>query len=120
MDADFGEFWRQLEWMGMQRHLEGAGHLLPPQKHRDGKPGYSRDLPRFFGYVRRVARRYQGFGPLLRLVDAVEGVQPKFGYTSDAASAGRRYAGRTAPTAAVSAPTMRSIVASSLTSAGPR
>ena len=80
VDADFGEFWRQLEWMGMQRHLKVLG-IFCRLKHRDGKPDYSRDLARFFGYVRRVARRYQGFGPLLRLVDAVEGVEAKVGYT---------------------------------------
>ena len=80
VDADFGEFWRQLEWMGMQRHLKVLG-IFCRLKHRDGKPAYSQDLPRFFAYVRRVARRYQGFGPLLRLVDAVEGVEAKVGYT---------------------------------------
>jgi N-acetylmuramate 1-kinase len=80
VDADFGEFWRQLEWMGLQRHLKVLG-IFCRLKHRDGKPAYSRDLPRFFAYVRRVARRYQGFGPLLRLVDAVEGVEAKVGYT---------------------------------------
>ena len=79
-DADFGEFWRQLEWMGMQRHLKVLG-IFCRLKHRDGKPAYSRDLARFFGYVRRVARRYQGFGALLRLVDAIEGVEAKVGYT---------------------------------------
>ena len=80
VDADFGEFWRQLEWMGMQRHLKVLG-IFCRLKHRDGKPAYSRDLARFFGYVRRVARRYQGFGALLRLVDAIEGVEAKVGYT---------------------------------------
>ena len=80
VDEDFGEFWRQLEWMGLQRHLKVLG-IFCRLKHRDGKPGYSQDLPRFFAYVRRVARRYQGFGPLLRLVDAVEGVEAKVGYT---------------------------------------
>ena len=80
VDADFGEYWRQLEWMGMQRHLKVLG-IFCRLKHRDGKPAYSADLPRFFGYVRRVGRRYQGFGPLLRLLDAVEGVRPQVGYT---------------------------------------
>ena len=77
---DFGEFWRQLEWIGLQRHLKVLG-IFCRLKHRDGKAKYSADLPRFFAYVRRVARRYQGFGPLLRLIDAVEGVEAKVGYT---------------------------------------
>ena len=80
VDADFGEFWRQLEWMGLQRHLKVLG-IFCRLKHRDGKAGYSADLPRFFRYARRVASRYQGFGPLLRLLDQVEGTQPLVGYT---------------------------------------
>ena len=40
VDADFGEFWRQLEWMGLQRHLKVLG-IFCRLKHRDGKPAYS-------------------------------------------------------------------------------
>ena len=39
----------------MQRHLKVLG-IFCRLKHRDGKPGYSRDLPRFFGYVRAGSR----------------------------------------------------------------
>ena len=31
---DFGEFWRQLEWIGPAAPPEGAGHLLPPEAPR--------------------------------------------------------------------------------------
>ncbi|MBE2245253.1 MAG: phosphotransferase [Burkholderiaceae bacterium] len=78
--ADFGEFWRQLEWMGLQRHLKVLG-IFCRLKHRDAKPAYSADLPRFFGYARRVAGRYSEFAPLLRLLDELEGVQREVGYT---------------------------------------
>src|SRR5206468_1693497 len=64
--ADFGDFWRELEWMGLQRHLKVLG-IFCRLKHRDGKPSYSADLPRFFRYAHRVATRYQGLGPLARL-----------------------------------------------------
>lgn len=79
-DTDFGEFWRQLEWMGLQRHLKVLG-IFCRLKHRDAKPAYSADLPRFFGYARRVAGRYSEFKPLLRLLDELEGVQREVGYT---------------------------------------
>ena len=50
---DFGEFWRALEWMGLQRHLKVLG-IFSRLKHRDGKPAYSADLPRFFAYAHKV------------------------------------------------------------------
>ena len=80
VDADFGEFWRQLEWIGLQRHLKVLG-IFCRLKHRDGKPAYSADLPRFFGYARHVASRYRCFGPLLQLIEAVEGRERIVGYT---------------------------------------
>jgi len=80
VNADFGEYWRQLEWIGLQRHLKVLG-IFCRLKHRDGKPAYSHDLPRFFRYVRRVAGRYNGFGPLLSLLDEIEGIETQMGYT---------------------------------------
>ena len=80
VDADFGEFWRQLEWIGLQRHLKVLG-IFCRLKHRDAKPAYAADLPRFFGYARRVASRYRIFGPLQLLLDAVEGHESVVGYT---------------------------------------
>ncbi len=74
VDADFGEFWRQIEWIGLQRHLKVLG-IFCRLKHRDGKAAYSADLPRFFGYVHRVATRYRGFGPLALLVEPLMGVE---------------------------------------------
>jgi len=72
--ADFGDFWRELEWMGLQRHLKVLG-IFCRLKHRDGKPSYSADLPRFFRYAHRVATRYQGLGPLARLLEPLMGEQ---------------------------------------------
>jgi aminoglycoside/choline kinase family phosphotransferase len=69
---DFGEFWRSLEWMGLQRHLKVLG-IFCRLKHRDGKPGYSADLPRFFGYAHKVATRYNGLRPLARLLEPLMG-----------------------------------------------
>ncbi|MBX3621421.1 MAG: phosphotransferase [Rhizobacter sp.] len=69
---DFGDFWRQLEWMGLQRHLKVLG-IFCRLKHRDGKPKYSEDLPRFFAYAHKVAARYNGLGPLARLLEPLMG-----------------------------------------------
>ena len=77
---DFGEYWRQLEWMGLQRHLKVLG-IFCRLKHRDGKPAYVQDLPRFLRYARRVAGRYNGFAGLLRLLDHIEGAETQVGYT---------------------------------------
>jgi aminoglycoside/choline kinase family phosphotransferase len=71
---DFGDFWRQLEWMGLQRHLKVLG-IFCRLKHRDGKPKYSEDLPRFFAYAHKVAARYNGLGPLARLLEPLMGAQ---------------------------------------------
>ena len=70
--GDFGEFWRALEWMGLQRHLKVLG-IFCRLKHRDGKPGYSRDLPRFFAYAHKTASRYATLRPLARLLDPLMG-----------------------------------------------
>jgi aminoglycoside/choline kinase family phosphotransferase len=72
LSDDFGEFWKQLEWMGLQRHLKVLG-IFCRLKHRDGKPKYSEDLPRFFSYAHKVAVRYNGLGPLAHLLEPLMG-----------------------------------------------
>jgi aminoglycoside/choline kinase family phosphotransferase len=66
--ADFGEFWRALEWMGLQRHLKVLG-IFARINYRDGKPKYLQDTPRFLAYARDVAGRYAALAPLARLLD---------------------------------------------------
>ena len=78
--ADFGSFWRDVEWMGLQRHLKVLG-IFARINYRDGKPHYLADTPRFVGYVRSVARRYDELAPLARLLDELEGVAHRVGYT---------------------------------------
>jgi aminoglycoside/choline kinase family phosphotransferase len=79
VDPDFGEFYRAVEWMGLQRHLKVAG-IFARLTLRDGKPRYLADAPRFIAYIRATAARYRELAPLLRLVDEVEGTQPAAGY----------------------------------------
>jgi len=66
--ADFAEFWRSFEWMGLQRHLKVLG-IFARINYRDGKPKYLADTPRFLNYVRATAQRYAALSPLLRLLD---------------------------------------------------
>ncbi|MFO0445218.1 MAG: aminoglycoside phosphotransferase family protein [Betaproteobacteria bacterium] len=77
---DFGECWRALEWMGLQRHLKVLG-IFCRLKHRDGKAGYAADLPRFFGYATRVALRYRPLAPLLKLLEPMSERPVAAGYT---------------------------------------
>jgi aminoglycoside/choline kinase family phosphotransferase len=76
---DFGEFWRELEWMGLQRHLKVLG-IFCRLKHRDGKPRYSEDLPRFFHYAHKVADRYNALRPLARLLEPLMGAERVEGF----------------------------------------
>ena len=69
--ADFADFWRDFEWMGLQRHLKVLG-IFARLTHRDGKPQYVADTPRFVAYARAVARRYAALSPLARLLDELE------------------------------------------------
>jgi len=71
VDADFAEFWRSLEWMGLQRHLKVLG-IFARLTYRDGKAKYLADTPRFLGYARAAARRYRALAPLAHLLDALE------------------------------------------------
>jgi aminoglycoside/choline kinase family phosphotransferase len=70
---DFGEFYRGVEWMGLQRHLKIAG-IFARLTLRDGKPHYLADTPRFIGYLRTTCDRYRELKPLLRLIETVEGI----------------------------------------------
>ena len=77
---DFGEFYRAVEWMGLQRHLKILG-IFARLTLRDGKPKYLADTPRFIRYVRAAAARYRQLGPLMVLLDAIEGNETRVGYT---------------------------------------
>ena len=80
LGSDFGEFWRALEWMGLQRHLKVLG-IFCRLKHRDGKAAYARDLPRFFNYAIKVALRYRPLGPLLALLEPLAEQPLRKGFT---------------------------------------
>ncbi len=78
--ADFADFYRDFEWMGVQRHIKVLG-IFARLYHRDGKAGYLKDMPLVMHYLRRACERYNALAPLLRLLDALEGRQAEVGYT---------------------------------------
>ena len=77
--SDFGAFYRAVEWMGLQRHLKVAG-IFARLTLRDGKPKYLADAPRFIHYIRKACDRYRELGPLLKLIDEIEGTTPEVGF----------------------------------------
>ena len=68
---DFADFYRDFEWMGLQRHLKILG-IFARLYHRDGKESYLKDIPLVLKYVRAVASRYSALKPLLRILDRIE------------------------------------------------
>lgn len=65
--ANFDDFYRQFEYMGVQRHLKVAG-IFARLYHRDGKDKYRSEIPRFLNYLRRTTRRYTELQPLYALI----------------------------------------------------
>jgi aminoglycoside/choline kinase family phosphotransferase len=68
---DFAAFWRDFEWMGIQRQLKVLG-IFARLRIRDGKAGYVNDMPRVLGYLRRAAARYGELDPLSALLDELD------------------------------------------------
>ena len=69
---DFGVFYRDVEFMGVQRHLKVLG-IFARINYRDGKPKYLADTPRFIDYVRKTSQRYSELSPLMHLIERLEG-----------------------------------------------
>jgi N-acetylmuramate 1-kinase len=69
-DVNFETFLRWFDLMGLQRHLKVAG-IFSRLKHRDGKTGYMKDIPRTMDYVFDVLQRYPEFTPLQNLLREV-------------------------------------------------
>ncbi len=78
--SEFADFYRDFEWMGLQRHLKVLG-IFARLYHRDGKDSYLKDLPLVMHYVTRVCARYGVFVHLLRLLHEIEQVEPRAAYT---------------------------------------
>jgi aminoglycoside/choline kinase family phosphotransferase len=70
--ADFGAFWQDFEWMGVQRQLKVLG-IFARLAYRDGKSAYRDDMPRVMAYLRASCERYRALRPLLALIDELQG-----------------------------------------------
>jgi hypothetical protein len=69
MPDDFGQFYRDFEWMGLQRHLKVLG-IFARLFHRDGKDGYLKDIPLVLKYAIATANRYIELKPLARILES--------------------------------------------------
>jgi N-acetylmuramate 1-kinase len=80
VNEDFPTFYRDFEWMGLQRHIKVLG-IFARIHYRDGKPGYLDDTPRFLRYAREVAERYAELRELVTVLDAIETRDGRVAYT---------------------------------------
>jgi N-acetylmuramate 1-kinase len=80
VNPDVDAFYRDFEFMGLQRHLKVLG-IFARLYHRDGKDAYLKDLPLVMEYTRKAAGRYNALAPLIRLLDELEDKAPSVGYT---------------------------------------
>jgi aminoglycoside/choline kinase family phosphotransferase len=69
MPDDFGQFYRDFEWTGLQRHLKVLG-IFARLFHRDGKDGYLKDIPLVLKYAIATANRYIELKPLARILES--------------------------------------------------
>jgi aminoglycoside/choline kinase family phosphotransferase len=67
VQPDFEDFLRASDLMGVQRHLKVIG-IFARICHRDGKPRYLADVPRFFAYIEAVTARRPELAPLDELL----------------------------------------------------
>jgi N-acetylmuramate 1-kinase len=77
---DFSDFYRDFEWMGVQRQIKVLG-IFARLSLRDGKDGYLKDQPRVMSYLRRACERYRELAALARLLDELDSTEKRVGYT---------------------------------------
>ncbi len=80
---DFADFYRDFEWMGVQRHIKILG-IFSRLNYRDGKNDYLTHIPLVEAYLRKACKRYRELHPLLTLLDewtVTTSPEPKVGYT---------------------------------------
>ncbi|AUM72153.1 aminoglycoside phosphotransferase family protein [Pseudomonas fluorescens] len=70
VQPDFEDFLRASDLMGVQRHLKVIG-IFARICHRDGKPRYLGDVPRFFAYIEAVIARRPELAPLDELLGSL-------------------------------------------------
>ena len=78
--ASPARFLRDAELMGVQRHLKVLG-IFARLKHRDGKPKYIADAPRFLASLDEVLPRHPRLAPLADVLDRL--VRPALAAAAD-------------------------------------
>ena len=73
--ADFQQFQIDCDFMGVQRHLKVIG-IFARICHRDGKPRYVADVPRFLAYLTTVAERRPELSELAQILDLLAAGKP--------------------------------------------
>jgi hypothetical protein len=76
VEPDFSRFYRDFEWMGVQRQIKVLG-IFARLFHRDGKSSYLSDMPLVMSYLRKACQRFGELVPLLRLLDDLDERQPE-------------------------------------------
>ncbi len=74
VQEDFDDFLRASDLMGVQRHLKVIG-IFARICHRDGKPKYLGDVPRFFSYIEAVMARRPELDELAELFASLKHAQ---------------------------------------------
>jgi N-acetylmuramate 1-kinase len=81
--GDFADFYRDFEWMGVQRHIKVLG-IFSRLNYRDGKSDYLTHISLVEEYLRKACERYRELHPLLTLLDewtVTKSPEAKVGYT---------------------------------------
>jgi hypothetical protein len=80
---NFSDFYRDFEWMGVQRHIKVLG-IFARLCYRDGKNNYLKDMPLVINYLRKTCERYRELNFFLELLDELEdkGQETKIGHDS--------------------------------------
>jgi aminoglycoside/choline kinase family phosphotransferase len=71
VQAEWEDFLRASDLMGVQRHLKVIG-IFARICHRDGKPKYLGDVPRFFSYIEAVLARRPELAELGELLASLQ------------------------------------------------
>ena len=71
VNPDIDLFYKDFEFMGIQRHLKVLG-IFARLYHRDGKQAYLDDIPLVLKYAGKTAHRYSELAPLARLLDELQ------------------------------------------------
>ncbi len=77
---DFSEFYRDYEWMAVQRHLKVLG-IFVRLYHRDGKSSYLKDMPLVFEYLYKACARYVDLKPMQVLLEELHPDAIQKGYS---------------------------------------